>query len=86
MEPVNFICFKCKHYRDFEIGCDAFPDGIPDEIISGENEHSKPLSFQTNDIVFEVSDTEKKYGLKERMNFPSVPILTPPKKKIKPKQ
>jgi hypothetical protein len=53
MEPVNFICFKCKHYRDFEIGCDAFPDGIPNEIISGSNDHSKPLEFQTNDIVFE---------------------------------
>ena len=58
MEPVDLICFKCKHFRRFEGGCDAFPDGIPDEIISGENEHSKPLSFQTNDIVFEVDENE----------------------------
>ena len=58
MEPVDLICFKCKHFRRFEGGCDAFPAGIPDEIISGENEHSKPLSFQTNDIVFEVDENE----------------------------
>ena len=25
---------------------------------------------------------EKKSGLKERMNFPSKPIITPPKKKV----
>ena len=58
MEAVNLICFRCKHFRRLEGGCDAFPAGIPDEIISGENEHSKPLSFQTNDIIFELSDTE----------------------------
>ena len=50
MEPVDFICSRCKHFRRFEGGCDAFPDGIPDEI---ENDHSKPLPDQENDIVFE---------------------------------
>lgn len=53
MEAVDLICFKCKHFRRFEGGCDAFPDGIPDEIDIDVNKHSKPLSFQTNDIVFE---------------------------------
>jgi hypothetical protein len=53
MEAINLVCFKCKHLRRFEGGCDAFPDDIPHEITSGENDHSKPLSFQENDIVFE---------------------------------
>jgi hypothetical protein len=53
MEAINLVCFKCKHLRRFEGGCDAFPDDIPHEITSGLNEHSKPLSFQENDIVFE---------------------------------
>jgi hypothetical protein len=53
MEPIDFICFKCKHLRIFEGGCDAFPDGIPDEITSGENKHSEPLPDQDNKIVFE---------------------------------
>jgi len=47
-----------QHFRIGEVGCDAFPmpDGIPDEITSGENEHSKPLSYQKNNIVFEVGE------------------------------
>lgn len=58
MEAVDLICFRCKHFRIGEGGCDAFPmpDGIPDEITSGENEHSKPLSYQKVNIVFEVGE------------------------------
>jgi hypothetical protein len=47
------ICFKCKHFKRFEGGCKAFPDGIPEEITIGDNNHSKPLHGQKNDIVFE---------------------------------
>ena len=24
MEAINLVCFKCKHFRRFEGGCDAF--------------------------------------------------------------
>ena len=53
MEAKNLICFRCKHFRMFEGGCNAFPEDIPDEITSGQNNHSKPLPFQKNKIVFE---------------------------------
>jgi hypothetical protein len=33
--------------------CDAFPDGIPDEIAYGRNKHLKPLKNQKNNIVYE---------------------------------
>ena len=33
--------------------CKAFPDGIPDEIVYGDNKHLKPLPEQKNDVVFE---------------------------------
>jgi hypothetical protein len=56
MEAVQLVCFKCKHFRRFEGGCDAFPDGIPDEITSGENKHLKPLPNQDNKIVFELDE------------------------------
>lgn len=56
MQAVELVCFGCKHFRRFEGGCDAFPDGIPDEITSGFNEHSEPLPNQGNDIVFEQED------------------------------
>ena len=57
MQPVDFICFKCKHFRRFEGGCTAFPDGIPDEIAI-ENDHNNPLPGQGNDIVFEAIKKE----------------------------
>ncbi len=33
--------------------CEAFLDGIPNEISYGKNLHLKPLKDQRNDIVFE---------------------------------
>lgn len=39
------VCFGCKRLIE-ELGsfiCDAFPDGIPEAIASGENDHSKPV-------------------------------------------
>lgn len=53
MEAIELICFNCKHFQIVEGGCKAFPDGIPDEITSGLNQHSKPLPEQENNIVFE---------------------------------
>lgn len=58
MEADDLICFRCKHFNRWEGGCDAFPDGIPDEITSGENEHSEPLKDQKNDIVFEEGEPQ----------------------------
>lgn len=53
MEAINLICFRCKHFRNIDGGCDAFGDDIPDEILSGEIEHFTTLPDQENDIVFE---------------------------------
>ena len=53
MEAANLVCLKCRNFRRFQGGCLAFPNGIPDEITSGENQHSKPLKGQRNKIVFE---------------------------------
>jgi hypothetical protein len=64
MDPVKLICFECKHFTPGQPGCKAFPmtddweGGIPDEILSGENDHSKPLKGQQNDIVFEKRPTD----------------------------
>lgn len=49
-EPV---CFGCKHYDEKTATCKAFPKEIPDVIYYGENNHTKPLEGQGNDIVFE---------------------------------
>ncbi len=57
-ETIKLICYNCKHFRQFEGGCDAFPDDIPDEILQ-TNEHSKPLKDQKNKIVFEPKEESK---------------------------
>ena len=46
------VCIGCKHYAQ-SLTCKAFPKGIPKEIINCDNDHSKPLPGQKNDIVFE---------------------------------
>ena len=48
----NFICIRCKHFRELSGGCDAFPDGIP-WIILETNKHNKPIPGQKNNIVFQ---------------------------------
>ena len=39
-------CVDCKHFnRDMKssgLTCAAFPDGIPEEILTGEHDHTKP--------------------------------------------
>lgn len=65
MQPINFICFECKHFDIFKGGCTAFPDGIPEEITSGENEHSIPLPDQPNDIVFEPKEKTNVFLINE---------------------
>ena len=55
-EPlVKIACRSCKHYNRYNMkgfSCTAFLV-IPDVILLGENQHTKPLPEQGNDIVFE---------------------------------
>ena len=32
-------CMTCRHYRRDDFACDAFPEEIPDEIMSGDFDH-----------------------------------------------
>lgn len=48
-------CSSCIHYLG-DLQCLAFIDGIPKDILLGDNDHSKPLPTQDNDIVFEPID------------------------------
>ena len=48
---INNRCINCRNYLG-DLSCMAF-DKIPNKILSGENDHSKPLPEQDNNIVFE---------------------------------
>ena len=64
MRPVC-NCFKrlCKHYKGIKESnnperagkriCKAFPEGIPDEILSGRNEHSVSMPGQDKIEIYE---------------------------------
>lgn len=63
MEEPKCWTRRCKHFlgvkQDNEeeeterVVCEAFPDGIPEEIAYGDNLHLKPLEGQGNEIVYE---------------------------------
>lgn len=48
----NDVCNRCKHFWG-STACFAFPEGIPADILHGENQHTEPLPDQGNNIVFE---------------------------------
>ncbi len=48
------LCRFCVHLHNIlgPLTCDAFPGGIPDEVVSGRVRHNKPLPGQRNELVF----------------------------------
>lgn len=45
------VCVMCLHFKNGS--CIAFQKGIPNVILNGDFDHSKPLPSQGNNIVFE---------------------------------
>lgn len=39
---ISTQCVTCKFYRGLT-ECDAFPEGIPQDIFSGEKDHTEPI-------------------------------------------
>ena len=52
MTPRNLICFRCKHFRELQGGCEAFGMDIPEEIIE-KNKHNQVLPGQIKPLTFE---------------------------------
>ncbi len=48
------FCRFCKHLHSLigKLTCDAFPEGIPDELLTGPIFHNKPMLGQKNDVTF----------------------------------
>lgn len=49
------MCGICRHYREGTVSCDAYPQGIPIEIIENEVDHRQPYTDDQG-IQFEADD------------------------------
>jgi hypothetical protein len=56
-QNLDLICVKCKNFTI--IGCPAFPESIPDEILLGENDHSKIIEGQIGKFIFDPIDEDE---------------------------
>ena len=48
------LCVSCTHKHTTGATCKAFPDGIPDAILTGEHDHHKPYGGD-NGILFKAT-------------------------------
>ena len=46
-------CTNCKHFEDWDYFCSAFPDGIPDEYLSGEKDCQDVLGVSVVELFDE---------------------------------
>lgn len=53
--PTKDLCLNCKHYWG-ALACAAFPDRIPDDILTGDNDHDAIFPGQVGAFVFEEID------------------------------
>jgi len=51
---IIHFCRFCRYLHNTigKLTCDAFPQGIPKELIAGPILHNKPMLGQENNIVF----------------------------------
>lgn len=59
MNVYSSQCTFCKHFKEDEYSCVAFPAGIPDGLLSGEAKHNRLLKGQTGETVFTAKDELK---------------------------
>lgn len=53
---VPACCILCKHLHADHFSCDAFPEVIPQPILSGQVAHTRKFHIQKNNVIFERKD------------------------------
>lgn len=68
LENASIQCTKCKHFKSGTLTCDAFPKGIPKDILTGNFDHTKPHNGD-NGIQFEPRKNNEKEISKNNDNW-----------------
>lgn len=55
------LCFLCARYRD-SYRCEAFPDGIPFDIIASEKDHRRPIKGDHGLHFLPITDVADQYA------------------------
>lgn len=56
---IYLICANCKELRKTDtLTCNAFPNGIPESVVFGRNDHSEIIRGQVGKFVFNRADRE----------------------------
>ena len=51
--PYQASCSHCsQEFNSIDFTCRAFPAGIPDDILSGDNKHEAPVPDQGNEVIY----------------------------------
>ena len=45
-------CANCKHFEEWDYFCAAYPNGIPDNLLSGKEKHNKKRTDQEGNITY----------------------------------
>lgn len=46
-------CASCKHFIDSNYYCMAFPNGIPNKLLKGEQKHNSIIKGQQGNTIYE---------------------------------
>lgn len=51
--PFKSSCSGCKHFNVIDLTFEAFPNGIPTKVLTGETVHNKVITGQYGKIIRE---------------------------------
>jgi len=53
LKDWKYGCLECKNLHENYSSCPAYPEGIPEDLLSGKRMHNKIQDDQTGETVFE---------------------------------
>lgn len=51
-------CSRCKNFNNESYSCEAYPDGIPENLLDASEKHDKVRKGQTGNSIFSPKDSD----------------------------